>query len=57
MSKPFKIEPHTTVDKSFRIENDDISLLVDYDDVDHKAVDKAAYKVMLILNEHWGSNT
>lgn len=53
MPKPFKIEPHTTIDKRFRIMGPEIDLLVDYDDVDHKEVDRAARKLVKILNEHW----
>lgn len=51
--KLFKIEPHTTIDKRFNIVNDEITLIVDYDDVNHKEVDKAARKLVKILNEHW----
>ena len=57
MSKPFKIEPHTTIDKRFLIEETGNHLLVDYDDVNHAEVDQAARKLVKILNEHWDSNT
>lgn len=50
MSKEFKIEPHTGIDKSFLIFNDDITLAVDYDDVDHKTVDNEAKRIVKILN-------
>ena len=50
MSKKFKIGAHTTVDKSFFIFNDDISLLVDFDDVDHKTVNEEARRIVEILN-------
>lgn len=53
MSKPFKIEPHTTIDKRFRIVGPDIDLLVDYDDVNHSEVDRAARKLVKILNDNW----
>jgi hypothetical protein len=51
MSKKFEIEPHTGIDKSFLVFNDDITLAVDYDDVDHKAVDKEAKRIVKILNK------
>jgi hypothetical protein len=50
MSKKFKIEPHTGIDKSFLIYNEDISLAVDYDDVDHETVDKEARRIVKLLN-------
>ena len=50
MSKKFKVEPHTTVDKFFDIYNEDIRLTVDYDDVDHKTVDKEVKRIIKILN-------
>lgn len=53
MAEPFTIQPHTTVDKSFTIDGPDIYLVVDYDDVDHKTVDREAKKVVNILNAHW----
>lgn len=49
MSK-FKMDPHTTVDKSFAIYNDKISLSVDYDDVDHKTVEREANRILTLLN-------
>lgn len=53
MSKTFTIEPHDGADKQFRILSNQIDLIVDYDDVDHKVVDRLARKVAKILNEHW----
>lgn len=53
MPKPFTIEPHTTIDKQFAINGPDVTLLVDYDDVDHSSVDKAVKRLVKILNEHW----
>lgn len=55
MPKAFKIQPHTTIDKWFEIEGPDIRILVDYDDVNHKEVDKQARKMVKILNENWES--
>lgn len=53
MAKPFKIEKHTTVDKSFRIIGPDIDLIVDFDDVDHAEINRLARRVTHILNENW----
>lgn len=53
MAKPFSIQPHTTVDKSFTIEGPEIRLVVDYDDVYHVLVDREAKKIVKILNAHW----
>lgn len=47
----FRMEKHTAIDKSFVISNDDITLAVDYDDVDHKTVDKTARQILRVLNE------
>jgi ribosomal protein S10 len=45
------MEKHTQIDKSFIISNEDITLAVDYDDVDHKTVDKTARQILRVLNE------
>jgi hypothetical protein len=50
MSGKFKIESHTMIDKSFKISNDEITLYVDYDDVDHKTVDRMAKGIVKALN-------
>lgn len=53
-SKPFRIEPHTTADKSFNIVGpDEFCLKVDFDDVDHKTQNFNARKAVAILNEYW----
>lgn len=51
--KPFSIQPHTTLDKEFEINGPDIRLFVDYDDVDHSSVERAARRLVKILNEQW----
>lgn len=51
-----RVEPHTTVDKSFVIEvgkYGDLQLAVNYDDVDHETVDRMAKKLVSIIKEHW----
>ncbi len=54
MEKPFKIQPHTTVDKEFVITGPDgFRMMVDYDDVDHRSVEKTANRVVKILNQNW----
>lgn len=52
MSKKFKMEPHSAVDKGFDIYSDEIRLTVDFDDVDHLVVEKAAKWVLKALNEY-----
>jgi hypothetical protein len=55
--KPFRIEPHRHADKSFRIEcPGDLSLDVDYDDVDHEEVDGLAVLIVSVLNRYWELN-
>lgn len=53
MTTPFTIEQHTTIDKRFEIYGPDITILVDYDDVDHATVDERAKNIVDILNSHW----
>jgi len=50
--KRFKIEPHDHADKEFAIVGECITLLVDYDDVDHDEVDKEARRIVRALNEY-----
>ena len=61
MTSPiWTIESHTPADKSFQInpptavsmefEYSGFTLTVDYDDVNHKAVDKLVQKIVTILN-------
>lgn len=54
MKNRFTIEPHTTIRKSFKIEDsqDEILLYVDYDDVNHKRVDKIAKALVKLMNKH-----
>lgn len=52
MASKFKIAAHNYADKSFLIYNDLISMAVDYDDVDHKTVDREARRVVKALNEY-----
>ncbi len=49
----FRIEPHDSADKEFRINGPDFDLIMDYDDVDHDFHDKMAENVVYILNEYW----
>lgn len=64
MTSPiWTIEPHTTADKYFRIlppekvqktvdKYSGFTLSVDYDDVDHKAVDDLVGRIVKILNNN-----
>lgn len=57
MADVFKIERHDTADKHFGIMGgDSITLEVDYDDVDHKEVDRWVDKIVRILNKHWSDD-
>lgn len=51
--KIFNITPHTVADKTFAIEGPGITLLVDYDDVDHEEVEGRAQDVVHLLNKYW----
>jgi hypothetical protein len=51
-----KVEPHSTIDKSFVIEvgkHGDLQLAVNYDDVDHATVDRMVKKLVSLIKEHW----
>ena len=50
----FKIQPHSKIDKSFRIDNNELDfyLEVDYDDVNHERVDFIAGCLIEMLDEH-----
>jgi hypothetical protein len=53
-SKPFTMQKHTTIDKSFDIEGPEgFRMTVDFDDVDHASVNNIARNVVRILNEQW----
>lgn len=47
------IENHTTIDKSFRLSTDEISMKVDYDDVNHPETDAATRQIAEIIEKHW----
>lgn len=53
MKEYFTISEHTLVDKSFFIDGPNISLEVDYDDVDNNTVDITIEKIVKILNDNW----
>jgi hypothetical protein len=40
-------------DKEMEIYGPDLTIRVDYDDVDHKAVENNVKKMLKILNENW----
>lgn len=51
-NKPFRItEFHPDFSKWIEIEGPDLSIRVDYDDVNHKTVEKNTRKMLRILNE------
>lgn len=52
MGAVFRILPHTTADKEFRIVGP-LCLIVDYDDVDHDEQDRLAEKLVEVLNNWW----
>jgi hypothetical protein len=54
MKNRFTIEPHSTIQKSFRIEDfqDEIVLYVDFDDVNHKRVDKIIKALVKLMNKN-----
>lgn len=47
----FRMERHTGADRAFSISNDRIRMMVDYDQVKHKDVDKLARQIVTVLNE------
>jgi hypothetical protein len=54
MKNPWKIRPHTKLNKSFTIEGPgDVLLAVDYDDVDHRQVEVDMQRAVEILNREW----
>lgn len=51
---PFTMDEICAGDKEIIVQGPgDFYLTIDYDDVDHDAVEKAAEKIVRILNEHW----
>lgn len=44
---------NSDIDKWIEIEGPDLSLRVDYDDVDHKSVERSVKKMLKLLNENW----
>lgn len=56
MSSKFKVEGIGSWGKELDIvapDNCSLAIQIDYDDVDHKEVDKDVRKLVKILNEHW----
>ncbi len=53
MSTKWTIEDHSTVDKSFGVGNDFIWMRVDYDDVNHMAVEAATKYIKTLLENCW----
>lgn len=50
----WRIEPHSTLDKRFRVFGpDDVLMYVDYDDVNHDQVDVTVREMISLLNEEW----
>ncbi len=54
--KTFKIYSFTNWDKDICVTSEELTLKVDYDDVDHKTVKKAMKKMVKILNKHWNDS-
>lgn len=54
MKNRFTIEPHTTIRKHFKIEDSqrELELYVDYDDVNHKRVDKISKALVKLMNKN-----
>lgn len=53
LKRLYSIEPHTNgYEKSFAIYGPDITLLVDYDDVNHPVVDRRAKDIVRMLNAY-----
>lgn len=55
--KIWKIEKHSMVDKSFKIYGPgDFTMIIDFDDVNHKEVNKITRKIVKILNRFWNED-
>lgn len=55
MNNTFRIEEHSTLDKSFEIlapDHMEITLIIDYDDVDHDDVNLQTEAIVDILNNY-----
>jgi hypothetical protein len=50
----FELIPHTKIDKLITIKGPGIDIMIDYDDVDHKVVDKQVKLLMEILESYSG---
>lgn len=46
----FRMDDHDTSDKEFAIHNDKITMVVDYDDVNHPVVEEEAQRILRVLN-------
>lgn len=47
------VEPHDGADKSFRLSFEEFSAQVDYDDVNHTAVDASVEVLKSLIEKHW----
>lgn len=48
-----EVEKHTTIDKFFCVTTKNLSLQVDYDDVDHAETDAAVQQLKEIVEKYW----
>jgi hypothetical protein len=49
----FSMEEPDSINKSFEIRSDKISMDVNFDDVNHPEVEAAAETIVAILNKYW----
>jgi hypothetical protein len=50
----FRVQPFDPdIDKWIEIEGPEVSIRIDYDDVNHRAVEEETDKILKILNENW----
>lgn len=49
----FKLKKHKDIDKHLTVEGPDLTMKIDFDDVDQRATLRATRKMVALLNEHW----
>lgn len=58
MKKKFKLEPYDDCDKLITINEQPVDgrslcIMIDFDDVDHDAIEEKVKNLVAVLNEHW----
>ena len=52
-----KIENHSTIDKSFEVSTDHLSMIINFDDVNHEEVEAATIILKELIEMYWDEDS